>query len=83
MVIINENGEEVTPNHSEEHDTIQPILVPSKPLPSSSNWPPCLERLVVKKKDPIPESSLDSELRNLFIRVPIGLVGLYPGSEVI
>lgn len=71
MVIINEKGEEENPDHSKKHDTVQPILVPSEPFPSSSNWPPYPERLVVEKKDPIPESSLASELRNLFIRVPL------------
>lgn len=69
MVIIDEKGEEETPSHSEKYLTIQPILVPSEPLPSSSNWPPYLERLFVETNDPIPESSLASKFRNLSIKV--------------
>jgi len=71
MVIIDEKGEEVTLDHSKKYDTIQPILIPSEPFPSSSNQPPYPKRLVVEKKDPIPETSMISELRNLFIKVPL------------
>lgn len=71
MLIINEKGEEETLDHSEKYDTIHPIPVPFEPFPSSSNRPPYPERLVVEKKDPILESSLASELMNIFIRVPL------------
>jgi len=71
MVIIDENGGEETPDHSEKNDTIQPIPVHSEPLSYSSNGPPYPDRLLVEKKDHILESSLASELRNLFIRVPL------------
>jgi len=71
MVIIDEKGEEETPDHSEKDDTIQAIPVHFEPLSSSSNRPPYPKRLVVEKKDPIPKSSLASKLRNLFIRVPL------------
>jgi len=71
MVIIDEKGEEETSKHSGKDDTIQPIPVHSKPSPSSSNRPPYPERLVVEKKGPIPESNMASELRNLFIKVPL------------
>ena len=71
MVIIDERREEETPNHSKKYDTIQPIHVHSEPLSSSSNPSPYPERLVVEKKDPIPDSSLTSELRNIFIIVPL------------
>ena len=71
MVIIDEKGEEETHDHSKKDDTIQPIPVHFEPLSSSSNQPPYLERLVVERKGPIPESNLAFELRNLFIRVPL------------
>ena len=71
MVIINEKGEEETPNHSEKYDNIQPIPIHFEPFSSSSNQPSNPERLVVERKGPIPESRLNSELRNLLIRVPL------------
>ena len=70
MVIIEEKGEEETPNHSTEVVTKQPIPLPSESLPSSSNQPPFPERLVVERSEPISKTSLVSELRNLFIKVP-------------
>lgn len=71
MMIINEKGEEETPDHSGKHDTIQPIPVHFEPLSSSSNWSPYTERLVVENKGPIPKSSLASKLRNLYINIPL------------
>lgn len=69
-VIIEEKSEEETPDHSKRYVTIRPIPTHSETLQSSSNWPPYLERLVVEKNDPTPESSLASELRNICIKVP-------------
>ena len=71
MVIIDEKGEEETPNHSKTYDTIQSFPAHFEPLSSSPNEPPYPNRVIVEKKDPIPKFNLASELRNLFIRVPL------------
>jgi len=71
MLIIEEKGKEEIHSHSGKNVSIQPILIPLDPLPSSSNWPPYPERLVMEKNDPNPESILPSELRNIFIKVPL------------
>ena len=69
MVIIEEKGEEKTLNHSLKAITKQPL--PSKCFPSSSNQPPFPKRLVMERSEPISETSLASELRNIFIKITL------------
>ena len=71
MVTVEEKGEEETPNHSTKVVTKQSIPLPSESLPSSSKQPPFPERLVVERSEPISETSLASELQNLFIKIPL------------
>ena len=58
MVIVEEKGEEETLNHSPIAVTKHPL--PSRSLPSSSNQPPFLERLVIERSDANSETSLAS-----------------------
>ena len=67
MVIIEEKGEEETLNHSLKAITKQPL--PSESFPSSSNQPLFPERLVMERSEPISETSLESELWNIFIKI--------------
>lgn len=69
MVIVEEKGEEETLNHSSKVVPKQPL--PSESLASSSNQPPFPERLVTRRREPISETSLASEIQNIFIKKPL------------
>ena len=69
IVIIEEKGEEETLNHSPKVVTKQPL--PSESFPFSSNQSPFLERLVMERSEPISETSLESKLQNIFIKIPL------------
>lgn len=68
-MIVEEKREEETLNHSSKAVTKHPL--PSESFPSSSNQPPFPERLLMERSEPIYETSLASELQNIFIKIPL------------